>query len=65
MNNKSLKPLLIDLLESGMSQAGIAREIGLTRATVNSVLKQNTPWIPNYLAGKKLVDLHTKTLTNQ
>lgn len=53
-----LRPALIELIEGGLRQAEIAREIGLSRATVNfAVKKVDGEWMPGYEAGRRLVSL--------
>lgn len=56
-NLDDLRPVLLELIEGGMRQAEIAREIGLTRATVNIVLKKQDTWMPRYETGRRLMDL--------
>lgn len=59
-----LRPILLELLAAGMRQAEIAREIGLSRATINfAVKKENGPWMPGYDAGRRLVDLANRRKT--
>lgn len=65
MNTSNLRPLLIDVLNRGLSQAFVAREIGLARATVNLVVHSDKPWCPRYKTGEKLVRLHQRTCANQ
>lgn len=52
-----LRPVLLWLLERGLSQSQIAREIDLSRATVNAVIRKNERWMPGYGAGARLVSL--------
>lgn len=52
-----LRPVLLWLLERGLSQAQIAREIELSRATVNAVIHKNERWMPGYGAGVRLITL--------
>lgn len=51
------KPLLQRIVGNGISQAQVAREIGLSRATVNIVLRKSNGWMPGYMTGNKLLDL--------
>ena len=60
-----LKPLLIDVLNRGLSQAFVAREIGLARSTVNLVVHSDKPWCPLYKTGDKLVQLHRRICADQ
>ena len=60
-HQSDLRPMLLELIEAGMRQAEIAREIGLSRATINfAVKKENGPWMPGYEAGRRLVNLVAK-----
>lgn len=52
-----LRPVLIELINGGMKQAEIAREIGLSRATVSIVLKKQERWMPRYETGARLLEL--------
>lgn len=56
-----LRPALLELVSGGMRQAEIAREIGLSRATVNFAVKKTSGgWMPGYEAGRRLVGLVKK-----
>lgn len=52
-----LKPYLDKVINSGLSQAQVARELGLSRASVNVVVKRRSTWMPSYTTGQKLFDL--------
>ncbi|MFC3554877.1 helix-turn-helix domain-containing protein [Alcaligenes endophyticus] len=52
-----LRPLLLRAVELGFTQAQVAREIGLSRATINSVIQKGGTWMPGYRAGALLVNL--------
>ena len=56
-----LRPALLELVNGGMRQAEIAREVGLSRATINFAVKKTTGgWMPGYEAGRRLVWLLKK-----
>lgn len=56
-----LRAALIELVQGGMRQAEIAREIGLSRATVNFAIKKTGGgWMPGYEAGRLLMSLLEK-----
>lgn len=56
INQTDLRPALLELVNSGVKQADIAREIGLSRATVNfAVRKKEGGWMPGYEAGRRLM----------
>ncbi|MBC7201912.1 MAG: winged helix-turn-helix transcriptional regulator [Pusillimonas sp.] len=58
----NLRPVLIELIEMGMTQSEIARAIGLSRATVNFVVKKDSSssWMPGYGTGLRLIQLRDK-----
>ena len=59
-----LRPLLLELLQSGMTQADIARQLMLSRATVNFAVKKEGPWMPGYDTGARLVALHGRVVSS-
>jgi predicted transcriptional regulator len=52
--------LLSDILASGMSQADIARHIGVTQSAVSHVLNQKSQKGFRFEPGQKLIALHKK-----
>lgn len=59
---EDLRPILLGLIGSGMTQAQIAREIGLSRATVNMVVKRSSTWTPRYATGARLIALDAERI---
>lgn len=60
ITDTDLRPALMELISGGVRQAEIAREIGLSRATVNFAVKKNGGWMPGYETGRRLVSLLDK-----
>ena len=60
--DSNLRPVLLELISMGMTQSEIAREIGLSRATVNFVVKKDadSSWMPGYSTGLRLIKLREK-----
>ena len=54
---EDLRPILLSLLDSGMKQAQIAREIGVSRATINVIARKSKRWAPRYAVGMRLMEL--------
>jgi predicted XRE-type DNA-binding protein len=53
--------LLSDLTASGLTQAEIASEVGVTQSSISD-LKRGTTTRPNFELGNKLVQLHKRVM---
>lgn len=58
----NLQPLLHELIAHGLTQADIAREIHLTRATVSFAVNKTGKWMPGYDTGSRLVALYLRNI---
>jgi predicted transcriptional regulator len=56
------KQLITDLLATGMTQAEIARKIGVTQSAISHVLNQKGQKGFKFEPGQKLVNLHRRTM---
>lgn len=52
-----LRPLLMGAMRKGLNQSQLAKRLGLSRATINSVVHGEKKWMPRYCTGIRLVSL--------
>lgn len=52
-----MRPLLMSAMSKGLSQSQLAKTLGLSRATINSVVRGEKKWMPRYCIGVRLVSL--------
>lgn len=50
-------PLLNEIVASGLSQAEVARKLGIGQSTVNEACNADK-WEPRYSLGKRVLELH-------
>lgn len=54
-----LRPILNEILATGVKQADVARRLGVSRAMVSSAAKpSDRPWTPTYANGHALLAMH-------
>lgn len=53
-----LRPILNEILATGVKQADVARRLGIKAASVSEALNSGRPWMPTYANGVRLMQLH-------
>ncbi len=54
-----LRPVLVAILSTGISQAEVARRLVLSRASVCEAARESTkPWMPGWITGERLLRLY-------
>lgn len=54
-----LRPILNEILRTGIRKADVARRLGVERATITDASRpSDRPWMPTYANGVRLMQLH-------
>lgn len=54
------RPLIKDLLDSGMSQTELATHLGVTAGTIWQSQNVDRPYMPGHLLGEKILAAHKR-----